>query len=160
MRIAIEATLLAASLFTLLGQASAQSPTQTEPQGSSSAASVADEIKALELKSDKLIVTADWDEYEKLLTFDFTRILYDGKLENKKETMASFRGGPRKLIVIEPDDLQVRTYGEIAVLQGRSTIWVRESGHLNTKIERYTELFVKQDGQWKLAVQQQTTVGK
>jgi len=160
MRIAIEATLLAASLFTLLGQASAQSPTQTEPQGSSSAASVADEIKALELKSDKLIVTADWDEYEKLLTFDFTRILYDGKLENKKETMASFRGGPRKLIVIEPDDLQVRTYGEIAVLQGRSTIWVQESGHLNTKIERYTELFVKQDGQWKLAVQQQTTVGK
>lgn len=107
-----------------------------------------------------LIVRGDWDEYEKYLVADYTRVAADGKLENKDEVMSGFRKGPRKIIVMEPEDLHVRTYGEAAVLQGRVTTSVRESAHVNTRNERVTEVFVRQDGQWRMAAEQESAMGK
>jgi hypothetical protein len=117
-------------------------------------------IKALELKLAQWIVQGNWDEYEKLLASDFTRISADGKLADKKSVISEFREGPRKIIVMEPEDMHARIYGDSAILQGRVTTSVRDSGHVNTRKERFTEVFVKQDGQWQLASEQETSIGK
>jgi ketosteroid isomerase-like protein len=123
-------------------------------------ASAEDELKSLELKLADLIVRGDWDEYEKYLAADYTRVAGDGKLENRDEVMSNFRKGPRKIIVMEPEDLRVRIYGDAAVMQGHVTTSVRESGHVNTRNERFTGVFVRQDGQWRMAAEHETAVGK
>jgi len=123
-------------------------------------AATEEEIKALETKLADLMVHGAWDEYEKLLAPDYAGITYNGKLENKEGAMLGLRNGPRKVIVMEPEDLHVRTYGETAVLQGQLTIWARESGRVSTKVERFTEVFVRQDGHWHLAAMQETPASK
>ena len=142
---------------TAMGQAA---PAQPTPTHSVVNAQTEEEIKALETKLANLIVHDAWDEYEKLLAPDYAGVTYDGKLENKEATMASLRSGRRKIVVMEPEDLRVRTYGETAVLQGLLTVWARESGRVSTKVERFTEVFVKQDGQWLLAAAQETAAAK
>lgn len=117
-------------------------------------------LKALELKLAQWIVQGNWDEYEKQLTSDFTRISADGKFADRKSVLSEFREGPRKIIVMEPEELHVRVYGDSAVLQGRLTTSVRDAGRVSTRKEKFTELFVKQDGQWLLASEQETLMGK
>ena len=130
------------------------------PMRANGSASVEEELKTLELKLADLIIRGDWDEYEKHLAADYTRVAADAKLENKDEVMSAFRKGPRKIIVMEPEDLRVVIYGEAAVMQGHVTTSVRESGHVNTRNERFTEVFVRQDGQWRMAAEQETSMGK
>lgn len=139
---------------------SQSAPEPSNPVRPVTSAQADEEIKALELKLANLIVHADWDEYEKLLGPDYTRVAYNGMFEDKKATMSSFRNGPRQYVVMEPEDLRVRTYGETAVLQGKLTISVRESGRLSSKVERFTQVFVKRDGRWFLTAEQETAVGK
>ena len=153
-------TLLVVSILATaaaMAQATPAPPTPARPVVNAQAE---EEIKALEAKLANLILHDAWDEYEKLLVSDYAGIAYDGKLESREATMSNFRSGRRKIVVLEPEDLRVRTYGETAVLQGLLTIWARESGRLSTKIERFTEVFVKQDGQWLLAARQGTAAPK
>lgn len=156
------------TLFALLLSVCAKaSPanTQSAPDQSTSrsqdASSIAeDEIKKEELKRADLIVHDKWDEYETYLAPDYTRVSSDGTLNNRKEVMSGFRDGPKKIIVREPDDLLVRMYGETAILQGQRTSWVRESGRVKTRRERFTEVLVKRDGRWLVVAEHETTVGK
>ena len=156
MRTKLPITFLTLILIAASPTAFAQSPTPR----SETSASAEGEIKALELKLGDLIVRGQWDEYEKGLASDYTHVATDGRLENKEETMAGFRKGPRTIIVMEPEDLHARTYGQTAIVQGKITISWREAGRLSTKVERATQVFVKQDSQWYLAAEHETTLGK
>ena len=162
MPIRITTILLSLILIAGLGTISAQSaPIATQSAASHSDNSNSEEIiKALELKLAQWIVQGNWDEYEKQLMSDFTRISADGKFADKKSVLSEFREGPRKIIVMEPEELHIRIYGDSAILQGRLTTSVRDAGRLSTRKERFTEVFVKQDGQWLLASEQETSMGK
>ncbi len=162
MPIRIMTILLSLLLIARLGTISAEStPIATQSAASHSANSNSEEIiKALELKLAQWIVQGNWDEYEKHLMSDFTRISADGKFADKKSVLSEFREGPRKIIVMEPEELHIRIYGDSAILQGRLTTSVRDAGRLSTRKERFTEVFVKQDGQWLLASEQETSMGK
>lgn len=129
---------------------------QSTPQPAASDSARQPEIQSLELKLADLIVREKWDDYEKYLAPDFTRISDNGALEDRNEVMAAFRNGPRKIIILEPENLQVRMYGNTAVLQGVMTVSARESGRVTTRRESTTDVFVKRDGQWYLVTEHQT----
>ena len=159
MPIRITTILLSLLLNATSGTISAQSaPIATQSHSDNSKSE--EIIKALELKASQWIVQGNWDEYEKLLASDFTRISADGKFADKKSVLSEFREGPRKIIVMEPEELSVRIYGDSAIMQGRLTTSVRDAGHVNTRKERFTEVFVKQDGQWLLVSEQETSISK
>jgi hypothetical protein len=162
MRNIVGITLIAIGAFTAGARPviARTAPAQSTVMGSDASGSAEEEIKKEELKRADLIVHEKWDEYEKYLADDYTRISSGGTLEDKKEVMAGFRSGPRKVIVREPEDLHVRIYGETAILQGQRTSWVREAGRVNTRRERFTEVLIKRDGQWMLVAEHETNVGK
>lgn len=160
MPIRITTILLSLILIAGLGTISAQSAPIASAASHSANSNSEETIKALELKLAQWIVQGNWDEYEKQLMSDFTRISADGKFADKKSVLSEFREGPRKIIVMEPEELHIRIYGDSAILQGRLTTSVRDAGRLSTRKERFTEVFVKQDGQWLLASEQETSMGK
>ena len=135
-----------------------QTPVERAPSVDSAGSE--EELKMVELKLADLMIHANWDEYEKQLAAGYTLIDAKGKLQSKDEIMAEFRKGERKIIVMEPEDLRGRIYGEASVLQGKCTTSVRESGHLRTRNERFTQVFIRRDGKWLLAAEQQTAIGK
>jgi hypothetical protein len=120
------------------------------------------EIKALELKMADLIVRADWDEYAKLLSSDYLHTRENGRVEQKDEALASLQDLKRKIIVMEmePADLAIRIYGDMAVSNAEFTMTVRDSGMVKPHLIRLTDVFVKRDGQWRLVAGQSTAVSK
>jgi hypothetical protein len=120
------------------------------------------EIKTLELKLAELILHADWDGYAKHLASDYLHTRDNGRVESKDEALASLRDPQRKIIVMEmePADLAIRIYGDVAVSNAEFTITVRDNGQVKSRRTRLTDVFVKRDGQWCLVAGHGTTIGK
>ena len=148
--------LLTGSLFVPLPSAAQSATGPASPRPADASGKSTEQIEALEKKLAGLIVSGDWAEYEKRLAPDFTHIDSNGKFETREELLTSYKGGPRKVIVMEPENLRARTYGETAILQGERTTSVREAGRVTTIKARFTEVFVERDGEWYLAAEQET----
>jgi len=120
------------------------------------------EIKALESRLVELIIGENWDEYAKHLAADYLHTRENGQLENKDEALASLRDVKRRVIVMEmePASFVVRVHGEMAVSNAEFTVRVRDSGQVKSRVIRLTDVFVKCDGEWCLAADQSTTIGK
>lgn len=144
--------LLLGSLFV----PSAYAEQSAAPSGTDVTSKCEEQIEALENKLAALIVSGNWTEYEKRLTLDFTYIDGNAKLETREELLTGYKSGPRKVIVMEPEDLRVRTYGDTAILQGERTTSAREGGRVSSIKVRFTEVFVERKGDWYLAAEQET----
>lgn len=131
-----------------------------KPQADSNSAADA-EVKTFVSHMTELIVKADWDGYAQRLLPDYLRTDYDGRVMNKDEALTRLRDPQRKIIVMEMEpDQRVRIYGDTAISSAAFTISVRDSGQVKTRLIRMTDVLVKREGQWSLAAEQATAVGK
>lgn len=129
-------------------------------QSDSSATSEA-EIKSLVLKMADLVVKADWDAYAQRLSPEYLRTDYEGRVENKDETLAALRDPARKIIIMEAEpDQRVHIYGDTAIGNAEFTLSVREAGHVKTHRVRITDTLLRRDGQWIFVAEQLTPIGK
>jgi uncharacterized protein (TIGR02246 family) len=100
----------------------------------------------------------DIQTLERIMAPDYTNVTPDGSVIGRDEDLASYRSGERKWEYTESDQYHVRVYGETAVLIGR---W-RAKGLNKSKIfdysARFTSLYVKQDGMWRMAASQSTPI--
>ena len=148
--------LLTGSFFVPLPTAAQATPATVSPQSVSTSGKPEEQIEALEKKLAGLIVSANWTEYAKHVGSDFTHIDSNGNLETREEWLKNYKNGPRKVVVMEPENLMVRTYGDTAILQGERTASVREAGRVSSNKVRFTEVFVERDGEWYMAAEQET----
>ncbi|MBZ5722810.1 MAG: nuclear transport factor 2 family protein [Acidobacteriia bacterium] len=118
------------------------------------------EVKKAEADLAKLLVQADWDQYAARLSDDYVRTENNGDVKTKAEVLADLRSGKSKLLDVIPEELQVRLYGDTAILTGHLSALTRQNGRVTTVFSRITETFVKHNGSWFLAALQQTTVLK
>ena len=134
-------------MFSLLAlTAGAQGPglkADADPSGAS-------EIKNLELELAKLIVKGDWAQYSIHLGDDYVRVGAHGEVENKDEVLAGYRSGKNLILDMIPEDLQVKSYGDTAILNEHLTMLVRQNGHVITSVHRVTEVFIRRAGQWSM----------
>lgn len=103
------------------------------------------EIKALELRLAGLLVARDFDEYEKYLAADYTRISASGVVETREMVMAAFRasspGG-----TMDPTELDVKVYGDTAILTGKLSV----TTSAGARQSRFRKVFIRRGGQWFL----------
>jgi len=78
----------------------------------------------------------------------------DGKMISKAQLMADIKAGKHKLFNVSHDDIQMRIYGNTVVVTGHSTA----TGTLYNKPRRFTNVYVKQQGIWRLVAHQVTYV--
>lgn len=116
------------------------------------------EIKSLEnarlaagLRKDVQAVSARTAE-------DYLQIDSDGRVLNKAATLERIKSSFARLTANPIDDVEVRVYGDTAVLTARA----RPQGVLDGKefrdALRYTRIYVKRDGQWQVVLFQQTRI--
>ena len=74
--------------------------------------------------------------------------------------LADYRAGKNMPLDAIPEELEVRVFGEAAILTGHLTTLVRQNGRVTTTFLRATEVFVKRDEKWFLAGSQYTRVQK
>ena len=88
---------------------------------------------------------------------DFTVVWPDGQIINKQDDVKSYEADGAVFSEFKITDLNVRIYGETAIVVGQGSI----KGHTPTKdlSGRYvwTDTFVKQNGAWKAVASQVTS---
>ena len=126
--------------------------------GKSAADASREEIRALETARNEAIVHGDAAALERMTSDDYTFITLRGELRTKAEIVKGFSTGAFKYASREISDLNIRVYGDSAVVTGRSTQKGAENGKDYSGDYRFTRVYVKQNGRWLTVALQATLV--
>jgi ketosteroid isomerase-like protein len=105
-----------------------------------------------------LTIAADVAALGAMMTEDLTYTHSNAATETKAEFLAGLTSGKYLYREITPKDRRVRVHGDAAIVSGPAHV-VIEPGGQRTEIDLYfTELYVKQGAQWKMALWQSTRI--
>jgi ketosteroid isomerase-like protein len=121
---------------------------------------VADEIKKLEQQRNEAILKGDTATLDKLTSDDYTNTTAQGKIEKKPDIMDGFKSGKIKFDSRELSDLDVRVYGNTAVITGQVNQKSTNNGADTSGQNRFTRVYVKQNGRWVSVANQATALPK
>lgn len=103
---------------------------------------------------DEALVRGDADVLERLYSDEFSYTTPDGEVRDKAQQLAFTRTGDLRLESGQSDDVKVRLYGNTAVMTGRFTAKGKWRGKDIEIRERYTAVWVKRAGVWRLVAEQ------
>jgi uncharacterized protein (TIGR02246 family) len=112
---------------------------------------IAQSLAAAYLRGDRVVVDA-------LLTDDWTSTDYRGRIWTKANILAMFDGPRPPMTKAEIDVDGVRLLGDVAVVTGRSVSGGKVDGRDVTITQRYTDVYIRRDGRWRIVASQGTQV--
>ena len=95
-------------------------------------------------------INADAAALDRIYADDFIGVGPSGTVRNKAQVIADFTSGSLKFQSITTDYVQVRVYGNTAVETGLSTMTGQDKGKTVPSDTRFTRVWVKQQGRWRL----------
>ncbi|UUZ56279.1 nuclear transport factor 2 family protein [Massilia sp. H-1] len=107
---------------------------------------------------DAAIIRKDMAAVATNMAPDYRHIRDNGDIADGAGFLAAI-GSPK--LVIDPyrvEDFDVRVYGDVALLTGRTRMTGSYDGKQFKSHYRYTDVYVRRDGQWKVASVQITPV--
>ena len=116
------------------------------------------QIKSLEEERNRAIVRGDASVLERMTADDYTFITLRGELRTKSDIVKGFQSGSFRYQSRQISDLNIRVYGNSAVVTGRSTQQGSENGKDYSGDYRFTRVYVKQNGRWLTVALQATLV--
>ncbi len=119
-----------------------------------------EELAALERDWAQAFVRNDTDTMARHLADDWTIITPEGNVLDRATFLGLIRSGDLSHEAMTFEDTSVRVYGDSAVVTARATSKGRFKGHPFTELERSTDFFVKQHGQWKCVLTQLTRIAQ
>jgi ketosteroid isomerase-like protein len=137
------------AVLVLLAAGLAQAKSSTDP---------AEEIRALENARNEAIVHGNAPALERMTSDDYTFITLRGELRSKAEIVKGFADGTFKYESREISDLNIRVYGNTAVVTGRSTQKGTENQKDYSGSYRFTRVYIKKDGRWQTVALQATRI--
>ena len=111
---------------------------------------VARVIRQLDQERIQAQIDADRVALDRLYADDFIGIGPSGTVRAKPQVLSDFTSGDLKFQSITTDDVQVRVYGNTAVETGLSTMIGQDKGKVVPRDNRFTRVWVKQQGRWRL----------
>src|SRR5437868_4703160 len=112
--------------------------------------SVEEAIRKLDNERIQAQINADAVALDRIYATDFIGIGPSGRVRTKPQVISDFTSGDLKFQSISTDDIQVRVYGNTAVETGRSTMNGQDRGKTVPRDNRFTRVWVKQQGRWRL----------
>ena len=130
--------------------------------GTGASASAADAEQAVLAAQDKRIaatLAADVTLLGEMMTDDLSYTHSNANVETKPEFLEGIRSGKYRYQAMAFDDRHVRLHGDqTAIVSGTCRVRVTSAGRdLDIRL-RFTELYVKQAGAWKMVLWQSTRV--
>jgi ketosteroid isomerase-like protein len=115
------------------------------------------EILSLEEARNQAVLHGDVTALDRMTSDDYTFITLRGELRTKSDILKGFASGSFHYESRQISDLNVRVYGDSAVVNGRSVQKGMENGKDYSGDYRFTRVYVKDKGRW-LTVALQTTL--
>jgi ketosteroid isomerase-like protein len=137
-------------LFALFGVVCAQG--QAKPLQATPTPAVESELRQLELAWLDAYDNNDAAAMERIVADDFQITYGDGRILNKKQTIAGLKPSAPKDANSEQytEDSVVRVYGNTAIITGVYIYKHRDSDKETMSRSRYTDTYLKRKGRWQV----------
>ncbi|WP_374434773.1 nuclear transport factor 2 family protein [Inhella sp.] len=127
--------------LTLLAPAGAAGPTDEATRAL---------LKAQADRWDQAIVAKDRAAIEANMAADFRQIDGAGNLEDKASFVAGLLDPQLQIDPYRVEDFEIRLYGEVALLSGRTRMRGRYAGKAFESHYRYIDVYVRRNGIWQI----------
>ena len=135
-------------------------------------------VKKLERELEEALTKGDTNAIDRLLAEDYFEIDARGRIKKKADVLASARAVSARpaAVIVGPDktvdELTIRQHGDCALVSGRTTIRYQfmeyqTSGSqpptqnpVSIDQERFTRIYAKTGGRWRLVAWQTTSIPK
>jgi hypothetical protein len=144
--------LMLASLYPASGQAT-DKPSDIESQ-------TVQELLKANRGYDEALVRGDSATLDEIFAEEYIYTTFDGTVRDKTEQLTSIKSGDMQFDFGKSDDVRIRIYQETAVITGRFTAKGTFRGKNIDIRERYTSVWVKQEGRWMLVAEQGNEIKK
>jgi ketosteroid isomerase-like protein len=116
------------------------------------------EFTALEEKMSDALIKGDVAAFAKTVVDDWRIVLGDGKTLTLAQVKEALSSGTLKIRSVKLSELEVRIYGDTAVVIGlNQTDGSWDGEDFNTR-DRFTDVFIKKDGAWKCVASHSSTM--
>ena len=112
--------------------------------------SVEEAIRRLDNERIQAQIHADATALDRIYAADFIGVGPSGTVRTKLQVISDFTSGALKFQSITTDEVQVRVYENTAVETGLSTMVGQDKGKAVPRDTRFTRVWVKQQGSWRL----------
>ena len=112
--------------------------------------SVEQAIRQLDNERIQAQIGADAVALDRIYSDDFIGVGPSGTVRTKPQVISDFTSGALKFQSITTDEVQVRVYENTAVETGLSTMVGQDKGKAVPRDTRFTRVWVKQGGHWRL----------
>jgi hypothetical protein len=119
-----------------------------------------DSVRAAERARRDALLAADTVALGRLVAPAFFEITRFGTLRTRADNLGELATGNLKLQSLEHDSLDVRIYGDVAVLTGIARQTGTYRGMAFTGQVRYLRVFVRREGRWQAVAMQHTSLSR
>jgi len=102
-------------------------------------------------------IGADAVALDRIYAEDFIGVGPSGAVRTKPQVISDFTSGALKFQSITTDEVQVRVYENTAVEIGLSTMIGQDKGKTVPRDTRFTRVWIKQQGRWRLIANHYST---
>src|ERR1043165_4272645 len=134
--------------------------TAMNPKTAATSGSDADELKRIETDWTAASKSKDASKLSAILADSWVGLGWDGKTSDKAKVLADLKSPGNTLSTIEMGPMEVRLFGETAVVTGSDTETSTAEGKDTSGKYIWTDVFVKQGGKWKAVASQSTKAPK
>ena len=129
-------------------------------QNGDSSAAIAEELREIENQLVAAWVAGDPSVHQRVLSEDWSVIDAQGRIRNKAEVLEEmFRPGERE-ISGRIDEVNVRPYGDWAVVTGKTHVAGRYEGNELKVTLRFMDVFRRSEGNWQVVASQATLLNE
>lgn len=129
-------------------------------QNGDSSAAIAEELREIENQLVAAWVAGDPSVHQRVLSEDWSVIDAQGRIRNKAEVLEEmFRPGERE-ISGRIDEVNVRPYGDWAVVTGKTHVAGRYEGNELRVTLRFMDVFRRTEGNWQVVASQATLLNE
>ncbi len=118
---------------------------------------VTQELTQIEQQLTDTYKSSQCDAWGSFLAPEWSVIHITGAIITKTEALASCRKPAASIESITIEVMSVRSYGDTAVVTGRTTFVVGGTSPLTVTL-RFTDVFVRRDGRWRVVASQATRI--
>src|ERR1035441_6178477 len=116
------------------------------------------EILQIERERNRAIISGNANALDRMTSDDYTFITLRGELRTKAEIIQGYKSGSFHYDSREISELNVRVYGNFAVVTGRSNQKGRENGKDYSGDYRFTRVYARQGVRWQTVALQQLLI--
>lgn len=95
------------------------------------------------------LLHGDMKELERIIAPDYTITVSGGRVMNRDEDLEVVKNGRVRFLAATVDSVQVRMFGEAAVVTGIGRYTVTVGDKTSSLRERFTDVYAKREGRWQ-----------